>query len=474
MTYRLSHEDYTVGWVCALPIELTAAQEMLDNEHDDLPQDSDDANTYTLGNIGEHNVVIACLPAGQTGTNSAAAVAMQMKSTFRAIRFGLMVGIGGGVPSRETNIRLGDVVVSEPGKGHGGVIQYDFGTTTPNGFEQTGFLNTPPPILLTALSKLQAKHNRGKSNLSMHISKLGKLPQFSRDQTGEDVLFDGGYNHVGGDDCMLCDNTQKLQRKARIVDTPEIHYGTIASGNQVMRDGAIRDRISSELKKVLCFEMEAAGLMNRFPCLVIRGICDYADSHKNKRWQPYAAGTAAAYAKELLLVMPAVDVMKTQTVAEATQGMPIFYLPFLRNRQFVGRSAELDVLKQKLLVNKDCQKVAISGLGGIGKTQVALQFAYFVKESYPEFSVFWVQALSIETFERGCIEMATALGIRQESKDDVKKLVQRRLCGKAAGKWLLIIDNADDLDLLRGSEQTEGLLTFLPESENGLTIFTTR
>lgn len=121
------------------------------------------------------------------------------------------------------------------------------------------------------------------------------------------------------------------------------------------------------------------------------------------------------------------------------------------------------MLKQKLLVNQDCQTVAISGLGGIGKTQVALQFAYSVKEDYPEFSIFWVQAMSMEAFERSCIEIATALGIRQESKDDVKKLVQQRLCGKSAGKLLLIVDNADDLDLLRGSEETEGLLAFLPE-----------
>jgi nucleoside phosphorylase len=46
--------------------------------------------------------------------------------------------------------------------------------------------------------------------------------------------------------------------------------------------------------------MEAAGIMNRFPCMVIRGICDYSDSHKNKDWQGYAALTAAAYAKDLL------------------------------------------------------------------------------------------------------------------------------------------------------------------------------
>jgi len=185
--------------------------------------------THTLGRIGEHNVVLACLPAGQTGTNSAAAVAMQMKSTFRVIRFGLMVGIGGGVPSAEA-----DIVVSQPGKGHGGVVQYDFGKSTPSGIERTGFLNTPPRILLTAVSKLQANHDRlGKSDLWSHISKLGRLPKFSRDQAGDDILCEVVYNHIGESNCTSCDNAKKLQREARTVDTPEIHYGTIASGNQV-------------------------------------------------------------------------------------------------------------------------------------------------------------------------------------------------------------------------------------------------
>jgi hypothetical protein len=99
-----------------------------------------------------------------------------------------------------------------------------------------------------------------------------------------------------------------------------VHYGTIASSNQVMRDGVTRDRVSSELGSVLCFEIGAAGLMNSFPCLVIRGICDYADSHKNKRWQPYAAATAAVYTKEVLSVIPTAEVGMTHTVNQATKG----------------------------------------------------------------------------------------------------------------------------------------------------------
>jgi len=320
MARRLRRDEYTVGWVCALSDELTAAQEMLDEEHQDLPSNGNDTNIYTLGCIGEHNVVLAGLPAGQTGTNSAAAVAMQMKSTFPALRFGLMVGIGGGVPSKDADIRLGDIVVSQPGKGHGGVVQYDFGKSTPSGFERTGFLNAPPPILLAAVTKLRANQRRGRNSLSLHLSKLSSLPDFSRDEAGSDVLFKAENKHVEEDGCASCAAAGKVQRDERTRDTPAVHYGTIASGNQVMRDGVERDKVSSEFGGVLCFEMEAAGLMNSFPCLVIRGICDYADSHKNKRWQPYAAGTAAAYAKELLLVIPAAEVVETRTVEEATRG----------------------------------------------------------------------------------------------------------------------------------------------------------
>ena len=314
MARRCLHpEDYTVGWVCALPVELAAAAEMLDEVHQDLRKDDNDTNLYTLGRIGEHNVVVACLPVGQKGTSSAAAVAVQMKSKFVSIRFGLMVGTGGGVPSA-SDIRLGDVVVSQPYMEHGGVIQYDFGKTTPSGFVRTGFLNTPPTLLLNAVAKLQANHLRGKTNLSAYLSALNHLPEFARENVGLDILFESTYNHVGGPTCEMCSKDRIIERTSRGSQEIVVHYGTIASGNQVIKDGITRDKVSSELGGVLCFEMEAAGLMNSFPCLVIRGICDYADSHKNKRWHAYAAAAAAACAKEVLSVIPAAEVVKTCTI----------------------------------------------------------------------------------------------------------------------------------------------------------------
>jgi nucleoside phosphorylase len=319
MARQLRRDEYTVGWVCALPVELAAAQEMLDEEHNTPPSDAQDTNIYTCGRIGEHNIVIACLPEGQMGTHSAAAVAMQMRLAFTSTRFGLMVGIGGGVPSEEADIRLGDVVVSKPHKVHGGVVQYDSGKATPSGFGRTGSLNTPPMALLNAVSVLRAKHIRGKGRLAEYLSNLESLPDFTREAAGVDILFDATYDHIGGATCRQCDTSYLTDREPRRQELV-VHYGTIASGNQVMRSAAERDRISEELGGVLCFEMEAAGLMNNFPCLVVRGICDYADSHKNKRWQPYAAGAAAAYAKEVLSVIPPSMVEAEKRIDEVLSG----------------------------------------------------------------------------------------------------------------------------------------------------------
>ncbi|KAF3287435.1 hypothetical protein TWF970_007160 [Orbilia oligospora] len=122
-----SRDDYTVGWICAIPLEMAAARAMLDNIHVELPNQEDDRNAYTFGELSGHYVVIACLPFGTYGTTSAALVASQMRSSFPSVRFYLMVGIGGGVPSEAVDIRLGDIVVSRPTGRYSGVLQYDFG-----------------------------------------------------------------------------------------------------------------------------------------------------------------------------------------------------------------------------------------------------------------------------------------------------------------------------------------------------------
>ena len=320
-----THNDYTVGWICALPIELEASFALMDEPHPPLSRHPMDTNSYHLGRIGSHNVAMACLPDGQTGTNSAATVAAHMSRSFRSIRFGLLVGIAGGAPSKEHDIRLGDVVVGVPGKKRGGVIQYDFGKAIKEGeFEHTGFLNAPPAILLAAISALRADPSTSQSLNQLLDNTYTDQSKFSYPEAENDILFKSDYDHVSESSiCDNCDGDRLEIRNPRDSQIPIIHYGTVASANQVMRHGGTRERLRNE-HDILCFEMEAAGLVNTFPCLVIRGICDYADTHKHKQWQPYAAATAAAFAKHLLTRIPAEGVKFMASVSP----MPWFYYAF--------------------------------------------------------------------------------------------------------------------------------------------------
>ncbi|KAL7948778.1 purine and uridine phosphorylase [Trichoderma barbatum] len=265
---------------------------------------------YTLGRIGKHNVVIAALPYGEYGTASAATVAGDMSHNFPNIKIRLMVGIGGGAPSERHDIRLGDIVVSAPRDGKSGVLQYDFGKTVQDQpFQMTRILDQPPMVLRSAISGLIAQYEHQGHRLEETIDNiLERTPNmqnnYCRPPGSSDRLYHSTFVHPlnSASDCAeLCDDNSLVVRAKRFQEKsgPVIHYGLIASANQLMKDAVIRDKLSSEYD-ILCFEMEAGGLMNQFPCLVIRGICDYSDSHKNKVWQGYAAMTAAAYAKDLI------------------------------------------------------------------------------------------------------------------------------------------------------------------------------
>ncbi|KAF4878205.1 putative ankyrin repeat protein [Colletotrichum siamense] len=298
---RTNHHDYTVAWICALYLEMAAAIAMLDEKHAPLPIFDGDTNCYEFGKIKRHNVVIASLPEGEYGTNNAANVMANLNRSFPNIRACLMVGIGGGAPCL-ADIRLGDVVVGSR------VMQYDLGKVIRDGDpKRTAIPKLAPFPLRTAVTALRATHDGKNSSIPAIIKqKFGENSSYSRPNV-PDHLFSLTYDHISSApncrECESCDQSRLVLRSVRKTEDPEIHHGAMASGNQVMRSAFQRDKIARELD-VICFEMEAAGLMGNFPCLPIRGICDYADSHKNKTWQKYAAATAAAYATQLLAVLP--------------------------------------------------------------------------------------------------------------------------------------------------------------------------
>ncbi|GAP93060.1 putative pfs domain-containing protein [Rosellinia necatrix] len=323
-----SHASYTVAILCAMNVERNAVRYMLDEEHPNLKTQSRDPNCYTLGKMQGHNVVLACLP-GQQGKGAAATVATNMSRSFPSIKWRLFVGIGGGVPSDDHDIRLGDVVISMPEGKHGGVVQYDLGKQTSSGFEMKGDIRQPPTLLMNAAQKMQSDHIGQDNKIGEYLETMfKKWPRTAiyKKPSEADLLFRADSQHPPN--AVICtrngDVPSVIQRQPRLFEGPEIHYGLIASGDSVIKDAVARDDIVRRVGyPVLCFEMEAAGLMTEYEALVIRGISDYADAHKAQGWQCYASATAAACAKELLSYIDPEEAAEDEAAeAEAVEAEP--------------------------------------------------------------------------------------------------------------------------------------------------------
>jgi nucleoside phosphorylase len=309
----LRKEDYYVACITVIFEELAAFSQVLDVEHT-APRDIDnkDPNQYRFGEIAGHNIVLCT--SGTKGPHNAAQTATNLKWSFPSIRFALLVGIGGGVPSSTCDIRLGDIVVAAPGRLSNGITHHDFGKQLTDDFIQLDFPNAPAPRLWSAVCDMQASDVVGQSRIAQVISEVvERAPAFSRPDNVYDRLFKSDYEHVAGSvDCDKCDKACLTQRDVRDQPIPRVHYGPIASGSQVVKSATKREDLRARYH-VLCIEMEAAGVVRDLPSLVIRGISDYADSHKNDHWTRYAALAASAYTKELLSRIPAFNIIPTST-----------------------------------------------------------------------------------------------------------------------------------------------------------------
>ena len=233
-----------------------------------------------------------------------------MLRSFEAIWIELMVGIGGGAPSAQHDIWLSDIMVGSPTEATEGVIHYKFGKAIQEKtFEHTGTLNAPLKVLLNALLKVSALHERKghwiDETVSEMIKKNARLKaKYTRPGDEEGRLFEASYVHVERDQpcAHSCNSSMppliRWEEWGMNHDNLAVHCGLIALADKLMKDATVRDSLIKQYN-VLCFEMEAAGLMDNFPRVIIWGICDYSDTHKNDMWQGYAAA-AAAYAKGLL------------------------------------------------------------------------------------------------------------------------------------------------------------------------------
>lgn len=337
-TKKLRREDYRVACIRVIAEELAAMLPILDEKHlHPSGIDQRDVNHYIFGEIAGHNIVLNCV--SRSGQGHISVAATDLRRSFSNIEFGLLIGIGGGVPSKTCDIRLGDVVVNAQEGLSGGIIHHDQGKHFPDGFEQVDFPTPPPRRLQGAVSEMRAASLTGRSRIPDIISGVaGRMSGFQRPGHEEDRLFDGMYDHIQGEpSCSRCDQQRLHRREPRHDSNPRIHYGLIASGSQVIKSASMRDSLRDRFG-ICCIEMEAAGLKTTLPCLVIRGISDYADSHKNNCWKMYAALSAAAYAKELLGYVPALETVSRPSGFSASAQ---------RTTGQTGSPAVYDVLSRK-------------------------------------------------------------------------------------------------------------------------------
>ncbi|KAF2681876.1 hypothetical protein K458DRAFT_479113 [Lentithecium fluviatile CBS 122367] len=424
---QLGCADYHVAWISPLfDVELIPARLMLDEKHATPRYDTHhDENTYTCGEINGHTVVIATCPPSETTNVNTARLTGSMFKTFRNLGWSCC----GQTPA---------------------CVYYDRGKVKVGGKHEI-------------LTRLQKRKDLAST--------------FARPSLEHDRLFKPTYHHIGkyGSGCVeppACDQNELVQRRPRSADPrPNVifHLGRIAIVNTVIQNGELRDKISTSCDGALCIETEAAGVDVNRRCLVIRGISDYADSHKNDIWKSYAAGNTAAFTRELLCKIQPAEVKEMEPVATEC-------CSFRETPSFAGREAQLAQL-QAHVSSEGGRRLAIYGLGGCGKTALVLELAYRTREQQPARAVFWVPAISRTTFEQAYRDIATALHIPGigEVGADIKQLVKSWLSDEKFGQWLIILDNADDKDVLYETESSgDKLIDFLPQGRKGSVVFTTR
>ncbi|EED14887.1 conserved hypothetical protein [Talaromyces stipitatus ATCC 10500] len=374
-----SRDEFEIAIICALPVERDAVEALLEVEYEtdglSYRKAEGDMNTYTTGRLGNHHVVLAYMPG--MGMVSAAAVASNLRISFRNIKLGIVTGICGGATETTAGaeILLGDVIVSTS------VTQIDFGRQYPHRFirkkevedtvgrgshEIRAFVEKMSEYLVS--TRLRAKTN----SYSSEICSRREFLKSAYPGPEKDQLYPAGMPHrhweqgvcpicdscnTSGDDVcekalrtsckeLGCDRTKLVQRyrlreavgtrfsenqllTAEMQDARKasIHFGRIACGNQIIKSGQDRIRIATE-EGVIGFEMESAGTWDYIPTIVIKSVCDYADSHKDKHWQAYAATTAAACTKAVLEEWRGVDKPAQNLINQGLQVCGGWYLHY--------------------------------------------------------------------------------------------------------------------------------------------------
>jgi nucleoside phosphorylase len=325
-----SRDDFAIAIICALPEERDTVEALMTRNYkaEGYPpygKTPGDDNIYTFGEIGGKPVVLAA-PRGM-GTTNTRDLARGLNISFRNILYAFVVGIAGGAPFlpdgdgwKDSDIHLGDIIVSTQ------VIECDFGKEYDNGFRRRTEVENVLPRAPAEVTNFVNQFVRGRSMAFQRVLRKTKADLARLDQSGtgdnkyyehpgpgKDNVYssDHRHKHQGWGACLKCSqcterhhdvceeatesSCQALGCKphhSNAVRDTQIHFGRYASGNAVMKSAHRRDLLIRQ-ENVIGFELEGAGAWEVFGTIVVKGIVDYADSHKSKEWRGYPAARAA-------------------------------------------------------------------------------------------------------------------------------------------------------------------------------------
>lgn len=346
-----SRDEFEVALVCSLPLEYDAVSllfdQFWDENGDQYGRAIGDPNTYTTGRFGKFDVVLVLLP--NTGKVSAASATASLRSSYPGLRLVILTGICGAVPSSDAGdeILLGDVIISKT------VVQYDYGGQYPDTFvakdTTEDSLGRPDKNIrgLVAILKTARERERVEERAALLLEQIQglaakKLRRLKADTyqypgAASDKLFEATYRHkhYNSTECLCalyhnysdpvckesrllacdvlgCDEKYVIPRQRLGINrqleqqepseearVPSVFIGRFGSSDTRLRSGEHRD-LTAKHYGVLAFEMEGAGVWDELPCIIVKGVCNYADSHTNNHWQNFAAATAASVAKSLV------------------------------------------------------------------------------------------------------------------------------------------------------------------------------
>ncbi|KAI1409012.1 hypothetical protein F5Y13DRAFT_203995 [Hypoxylon sp. FL1857] len=512
-----SRDGFEIAIFCALGKEHDAIRFICDriwtDEGKEYGKSPGDKNEYTTGLLGKHNVVLVQLP--HMGKEAAATAAAHLHMSYSRVRLALLVGICGGTPTdaQSQDILLGDVIISNE------VIQYDFGRLYSDGVhirDTSKFLKTDPHIY-SFVERLRDGDSRRRleEHCVQHMENIRH-----KDTTGlyryprstADILFKPNYRHMHHQiqqqncECRVCASrwdpvcsearnkscaelgcdqafqvyrnpTRRVEAGSTIADAreerlPALHFGVMGCGDMVIKCAENRDQIAERVGAI-AFEMESAGIFHTFAGIVIKGVCDYADSHKDKNWQFYAAGTAAAATKAvleqltpedrppLIVIADRVPLIRHHLLDSSNRAEICHHVRQKVWHKFVGRKHCLDAMEHALFseAGKGRQRCfVVHGMWGSGKTQVTLRFAELHRERFSR--VFEVDASNPTTIERDFAAIGEKIGLKANYDDAMNYLANSH------GDWLLILDNADG--------DKVPIRRYFPSTTQGCIIITTR